>query len=81
MTTAILKDFRRRLDYDSRLTSKAEGLKFGRPAIRRTERMAAIGEAYVQMSPSTRLECQLAASLTGLGVVICHWSSRVILSF
>jgi hypothetical protein len=67
MTTAILKEFRRRLDYDSRLTNKAERLKLGRPAIRRTERMPAIGEACVQMSPSTRLECQLAASLTAIG--------------
>jgi hypothetical protein len=68
MTTVILKDFRRRLDYDSGLTSKAERLKLGRPAaMRRTERMAAIGEAYVQMPPSTRLECQLAASLTAIG--------------
>jgi hypothetical protein len=61
MTTAILKDFRRRLDYDSRLTSKVEGLKLGRPAIRRTERMAAIGEACLQMSPSTRHPAHLLA--------------------
>ena len=52
MTTAILKAFRRRLDYDSRWTSKAESLKLGRPAIRRTERMAAIAEACLQMSPA-----------------------------
>jgi len=52
MMMAILKDFRRRLDYDSRSTSKAESLKLGRPAIRRTERMAAIAEACLQMSPA-----------------------------
>ena len=52
MTTAILKDFRRRLNYDSRLTSKAESLKIGRPAIQHTERIAAIAEACLQMSPA-----------------------------
>jgi hypothetical protein len=61
MTTAILKDFRRRLDYDSRLTNKAESLKLGRPAIRHTERLAAIGEARLQMSPSTRHPTHLLA--------------------
>jgi hypothetical protein len=49
------------MHYDSRLTSKAERLKLGRPAIWRTERMAAIGEACFQMSPSTRHPTHLLA--------------------
>jgi Transposase DDE domain len=75
MMMAILKGFRKRLDYDSWLTGNAERLKLDRPRIGRAEWVAPIAEAPNGLRPpvsTTDPDARLFRKGAGKEAELCH---------